>query len=79
MFTLLCNNAYTITSSQPSWCQISEEQQKGSGTGTNAEEIFLWIEPYNDSGAYKTRRATITVTDTVTGDKMEIAVTQRNR
>ena len=79
MFTLLCNNAYTITSSQPSWCQISEEQQKGSGTGTNAEQIFLWIEPYNDSGAYKTRSATITVTDTVTGDKMEIAVTQRNR
>ncbi|MBR0258317.1 MAG: BACON domain-containing protein, partial [Synergistaceae bacterium] len=79
MFTLLCGNSYTITSSQPSWCQISEEQQSGSGTGTTAQEIWIWVEPYDDSGAFKTRTATITVTDTVTGDKMEISVRQRNR
>ncbi|MBQ3456375.1 MAG: BACON domain-containing protein [Synergistaceae bacterium] len=78
MFKLLCNNAYTITSNQ-AWCQISAEQQKGSGTGANPREIFLWIDTYDSTGAYSTRHATITVTDTVTGDKMEIAVTQRNR
>lgn len=79
MFTLLCDNRYTITSSQPSWCQVSEEQQTGSGTGTTAEEIWIWVEPYDSTGAFRTRTATITVTDTVTGDKMEIAVRQRNR
>lgn len=79
MFKLLCNNAYTITSSQPSWCQISDEQQSGAGTGTDPEEVFLWIEPYESTGSYRTRTATITVKDTVTGDKVDITVRQRNR
>ena len=79
MFKMLCNNAYTITSNQPSWCQISEEQQSGTGTGTDPEEVFLWIEPYESTGSYRTRTATITVKDTVTGDKVDITVRQRNR
>ena len=79
MFKMLCNNAYTITSNQPSWCQISEEQQSGTGTGTDPEEVFLWVEPYESTGSYRTRTATITVKDSVTGDKVDITVRQRNR
>ncbi|MBR4196858.1 MAG: BACON domain-containing protein [Synergistaceae bacterium] len=79
MFKMLCNNAYTITSNQ-TWCQISEEQQSGTGTGTDPEEVFLWVEPYDDSSSsYKSRSATITVKDSVTGDKVDITVRQRNR
>ena len=79
MFKLLCNNDYTITSSQPSWCHVSDEMSKGSDTGANEREISLRVDAFNAEGAENTRSAVITVTDTVTGDKMEITVVQSNK
>ena len=78
-FKLLCNNDYTITSSQ-SWCQISSEQRIGSDTGANERTIMFAVDPYTTSSStFQTRTATITVRENSTGDTQEITVTQRNR
>lgn len=79
MFKLLCNNDYMITSSQPSWCHVSDEMSKGSDTGANEREISFKVDAFNAEEAGNTRSAVITVTDQKSGDKMEITVVQSNK
>ena len=79
MFKMLCNNDYTITSSE-SWCQISAEQRVGSDTGATEREIFLAVDAYSaDTTTFQTRSAKITVRENSTGDTQTITITQRNR
>ncbi|MBQ3653430.1 MAG: BACON domain-containing protein [Synergistaceae bacterium] len=78
-FKLLCNSDYTITSSNPDWCQISAEQRIGSDTGTTEREIFLVVTPFTSSASgLQTRTATITIRETSTGDEQKITVVQSN-
>lgn len=78
-FKMLCNNDYTITSNK-SWCQISSGQRSGSDTGADERSIWFAVDPYSDnSSAFATREAIITVKETSTGDTQEIKIIQRNR
>ncbi len=79
-FRFICSGNWTITSSNPDWCYVSENQSKGGDTNAEEIPILFFVEPFTEqSDKAQTREAVLILRNTDTNQIQSVRVVQSNR
>ncbi len=79
-FRFICSGNWTITSSNPDWCYVSENQSKGSDTNAEETPVLFFVEPFtSQTEKAETREAVLILRNTDTNQIQSVRVVQSNR